>query len=148
MDDGHCSLLHMPWRIVDECLYIMLVFSFVSWWFWMFVVATAGPVAPRLTMHINVFLKDTDSQSNQKAFSQDSLFRGYAREKKKKKKAQTLAVLSASLWQPATWQQHEITWVFCFRLGCRLLLFFKCPLFLINVPHLPSCQVPIEFPLP
>lgn len=51
----------------------------------MFVVATAGPVAPRLTMHINVFLKDTDSQSNQKAFSQDSLFRGYARGEKNKK---------------------------------------------------------------
>lgn len=55
----------------------------------MFVVATAGPVAPRLTMHINVFLKDTDSQSNQKAFSQDSLFRGYARGEKKKKKKST-----------------------------------------------------------
>lgn len=60
----------------------------------MFVVATAGPVAPHLTMHINVFLKDMDSQSNQKAFSQDLLFRGYAHEKKP---PQTMAVICISV---------------------------------------------------
>lgn len=73
-----------PDTFVDWCFYVMFIYSSVSWWIWMFVVATAGPVAPLLTMHINVFLKVMDCQSNLRAFSQDLLLRGYAHGRKHK----------------------------------------------------------------
>lgn len=80
----------------------------------MFVAAAAGPVAPLLiTLYIDVY------PSNQTAFSQDSLFRGYAHRWERK---QRQAALAASLWLIIdVTTVEDIMWVFyCFRFGLLL----------------------------
>lgn len=119
----------------------MLVCSIVFQWVWMLLVLQLVLwllcLSPQVTLHINVSLKDMDYQSNQKAFSQDFLLRGYAHGWKKDQ-AQTLAALSASLRFA-----RNVTAVKTSRgsfVGHLAALFFKCPLFLIDVLHPPSRQ--------
>lgn len=124
------GIVHVPWHVVDWCFYVMFIYSSVSWWIWMFAVATAGPVAPLLTMHINVFLKVMDCQSNLKAFSQDLLLRGYAHGRKHKSRHELRGLRLCGCQQCDNSMKSR---------GCCLSS--SVLLFLRNVPQLPSRQV-------
>lgn len=119
-----CLFIHMPLITHQTVARVMLVYSLSVLWFFLRL------LWPQLVLWL-LCVKDVDCQSNQKAFSQDSLLRGYAQTENNphQKQAQTWLLCISAACQ-CGW--HRCGRFYCLKFARRFLLFFKCPLFLIN----------------